>query len=816
MKFSKREITIFSILLYFTFIGGTFYSQLYFPLRLLTQMIAMLVLGGWMLTARQQGLPRFKFDWLIGLLLLVLGGSAVLGLSPRFSFERLWFSVAHVLAFFMFIDLFRRKWEVHLTKSAFMVSGVVALMGIFEFAMWYFGTPFMPGFTQGWADIGGWQHIIPPTIYRLGITLNGATALASYLTLLMPIAISLILTLPRHHKDRSALIGWMILAGITEILTFSRVGILALGISVPAFAAGFFLVEPKTISKIRHRLKENIRYHWVNIIGVGVIASFVLFWLQHSFSNRSSSTNFRFTLWKTAWQLFKNHIWLGVGPSNFGRAVLRLNDTTLPRQQLFTAHNIYLNTAAELGLSGLIVGIGILSVIIYFWWQHIKRLDTRTEKIRLLGLGAALIGLAAQLMVDTYSATPNILIILMIIAYVIAGVPDFRPKIRGSIYALFGIFIIYTGWVISINIEENRFQKTIDEAISTSQITAIQIADEIAPLQLFNLAYAESVVAANNHNTAMLAQSSNHYRQGFAQEPIFGLNTANLATQLWAQGEKQSAIDLMTKTVAVEKNPLYFVNLGYFYEQSNDWDNAITMYGEALYRATWLEDSAFWDDTPARQIHWDEIVSSALSHIPQDDQTARNVLFVSLNAHRNPDAVESIADALSSKSDSRLKNVVANFYLNRQNTQKAMAFLSTSPKTAQDYFLWGKLNLQQGHLYRAEKSLKTAAFLQYTPAYALLGEIYQMQNNTEKAIIAYQKSYLPNTLTDNISVILYNRRTTYTLSPYFLQIGVGHQFAKPWLALADIYQQKGETQKAQQIYTMLLKKDSYQKDIPIN
>lgn len=813
MNFSKRDITVFSILLYFTFIGGTFYSQLYFSVGLITQLIVALVLGGWILTGRRAGLPRFRFDWLMMLLIIVMGLSAAQGLSPRFSFTRLWFSAAHILAFFMFIDLFRRKWDASLVRAIFMTSGVVALTGILEFAMWYFGTPLIPRFAQGWANIGGWQHIIPPTIYRLNITLNGATALASYLALLIPIAISLVFTLPRHHKDRSTLIGWIIIAGITEILTFSRVGILALGVSLPTFAAGYLFLEREHFTQISHRLKRVFFQHRINIAGIIIGGSLILFWMQHSFSNRTSSTNFRFTLWKTAWQLFKDNIWFGVGASNFGRAVLQLNDATLPRKQLFSAHNIYLNTAAELGVSGLIVGACLALAIVWLWWQHWQKLDTRTEKIRLLGLGAALVGLAAQLTVDTYSATPNILLILMIMAYIIAGAPTQQSRIKFSGYVVFGFFIIYTGWLISNNVEENRFIKTLGEVVSAKQLAVVQIPDRTAPLQLFNLAYIESVVAMNTHNDAILEQSNEHYRQGLTQEPIFGLNTANLAVQLWHQGQTQSAIDLMAKTVAIEKNPLYFINLGYFYELSDDWDNATAMYGEALYRATWLEDSAFWDDTPARKAHWAKIVSSALSNIPDDDKIAHDLLFVILNTHRNPSAVENITDTLSLESDIRLKNAIANFYLDRQNTQKAMTFLSASPQNAQDYFLRGRLNLQQGKLDSAEKLLKTAVFLRYTPAYALLGEIYQAQGDTEKAIAAYQKSYLPNTLTDNISVILYNRRTTYALSPYFLQIGMGSQLAKPWLALADIYRQNNEIQKTQKIYTSLLKKDPYQSNI---
>jgi O-antigen ligase len=102
-------------------------------------------------------------------------------------------------------------------------------------------------------------------------------------------------------------------------------------------------------------------------------------WLKHTFANRSGSTQFRFTLWDVALSTFVEHPINGVGPYNFGRSLLQRNDPALPRLQITTAHNVYLNTAAELGLMGLLVGSWMLLAAGRAWltrwrgWSGLRR-----------------------------------------------------------------------------------------------------------------------------------------------------------------------------------------------------------------------------------------------------------------------------------------------------------------------------------------------------------------------------------------------------------------------------------------------------------
>ena len=102
MKLTRRHFFLLIVTIYFTFIGGTFYSQLNFPLRVTHQVIVTAILGLWLAGRIRQGkgLPATVLDGPIALYLLVNLLSALLGQSPRFSLEMMWFTLGHVLALY--------------------------------------------------------------------------------------------------------------------------------------------------------------------------------------------------------------------------------------------------------------------------------------------------------------------------------------------------------------------------------------------------------------------------------------------------------------------------------------------------------------------------------------------------------------------------------------------------------------------------------------------------------------------------------------------------------------------------------------------
>ncbi len=822
MKLTLPNLGLLSLIIYFTFIGGTFYSQLNFTLRVANFIIVTLILGVWLLQKlrRGEGLPRTYLDGAIGLYLLASLISALGGQSPRFSLEQSWFTLVHTLAFYLLVDLLRRGWAARLTWAFLMASAAVCLVGLIEFMAWYIGTPLFGGFAQGWLDIGGWQQPLPPVIYRLAITLNGSTPLSAYLALLIPPAIGLFISLPRHNPNRSALVAWLILAFTAQILTFSRAGVLALLISLGLMAGGWYYVSGKSLRLTA--FWQNLRplYRAALLAGIGLIVVSTIFWWQQSFANRQGSTDFRFGLWRVALTVFENQPLSGAGPGNFGRALLRLNQADLPRQQIGSAHNVYLNTAAELGLLGLLAGGYLLLRVGLGWrerWRQISP-SAKVERLRLIACGAALAGLAAQTLVDTYGATPIILVMLALAAY---SVQELQPPLllrrqRWLAYGAAALLGVYAFGLIWLAQADWYFQRSIAVEQSGNLPEAVGLAQQAAALDpylalpLFRLAWLEAKLAEQKGDPATRQAAIEHYRAGLNQEPIWGLNSANLAGVLWAQGQRPEAIETLQQTLSVEKDSLYWVNLGYFYEQMGRWAEAAAAYGQALGLSPALAGSGFWTATPERAHRWPDFAAQAVSQLK--DETARRQLLVSLALARQEfEAVVELVGPVTAETGPFLRAALAEAYLNLGRLEPAEAALRlVEPTTARDFLLWGRLNQLTGDLAAAEKAFKTAIFLGDGSAYFYLGQLYEQQGNLRAAETAYWRSFSPHYFSENIEVTIYGRPgNNDLLAPPLLRLGVGPAQAAPWLALARLFEAQQRFDDAQQVYELLRLEDPF-------
>ncbi len=183
--------------------------------------------------------------------------------------------------------------------------------------------------------------------------------------------------------------------GVVLALTFSR-GAWVLG--VPAMALAAILIRGGRLRR-------------VGLVVLPVVAVLgVLAWRcwppsqrMASLLNFQSGTSFlRLNLWQAAWDMVRDHPWLGVGPDNF---LYYYGDYLRPGAEVdrwrSPPHNIVLDFWLRLGIGGL----AALAALLGGFWRRAARAYRRLAEgdLRAMTLGLALgvVGMVAHGLVDT-------------------------------------------------------------------------------------------------------------------------------------------------------------------------------------------------------------------------------------------------------------------------------------------------------------------------------------------------------------------------------------------------------------------------------
>jgi tetratricopeptide (TPR) repeat protein len=266
---------------------------------------------------------------------------------------------------------------------------------------------------------------------------------------------------------------------------------------------------------------------------------------------------------------------------------------------------------------------------------------------------------------------------------------------------------------------------------------------------------------------------------------------------------------MLQRTLAVKNEPLYWANLGYFYEQAGDWEAAGQAYGQALALSPTLGASGFWQASPQRAARWPDFEQAAVNRLADNHRDEQSWRVDLAFAQGNWERAEALIGPLTSSTPDRLRAKLAEIYLSRGQLEQAGLALPPNPETAYHYRLQGWLKLQQAEYAAAEKLLKTAVFLGDREAYYYLGQLYEQQGDLNEAEAAYRNGFSPHAISEDIPVNIYGRPGGFDLAPQLLRFGVGPRQARSWLALARLYERQQHYMEARQIYALLLAEDPY-------
>ena len=340
----------------------------------------------------------------VALYLLFAVVSAVLALDRMLAFSEIFLLLQMVLLYVYLVSWIQSEDEALFVLRMLLVGVVVE--GLIIIVIYLGGQNIdIPGLTTSVTD----SHY-DGDYFRPGGTLGSPNAAASYLSLLLGCAVSLWLTKPRT-LDR-----WIAglacgLGGIALVLTLSRGGWIATGISVSTLCA---------VAWYRGWLPPSAP---ILLVVVGVVIAVLL---AGSITKRlteddGGSASSRVPLMKMAFRMIADNPVLGVGTNN---AAIRIDEysggTFLGMGQWrHVVHNNYLLIWAEKGPLGLGAFMWFLVAAIRRGWRCWLAHD-RVWSLLAFGLTTGIIGHAVHMQVDFFKGRPYVQLLWVMAALIAA------------------------------------------------------------------------------------------------------------------------------------------------------------------------------------------------------------------------------------------------------------------------------------------------------------------------------------------------------------------------------------------------------------
>ncbi len=246
---------------------------------------------------------------------------------------------------------------------------------------------FISVITQIWMgkDILRGKMLIPiaPGVNGITASFNSHNDLGCYLSAILILLLAYFLT--RHSRRTKILVGlWSVVVCAGLLFTFSRGSWLNFTVAII-----FFLAMLRNVTR-RVLLKAGI--FWLLflalILAVPSLKSRMLF----TFSAEGDAL--RFSIWKSCWQMIKEHIILGRGLGTFMSYFPSFSNDL---KTAYYAHNCYLQIWVESGLFSLLAFLAFAGSIIVSSWQYVKR----SGDVMKAGLLAGCVGFLAHSFLDT-------------------------------------------------------------------------------------------------------------------------------------------------------------------------------------------------------------------------------------------------------------------------------------------------------------------------------------------------------------------------------------------------------------------------------
>lgn len=796
----SRRLVILLIAFYFAFLGGSAYYTLVFPMRLFHHVFVTAVFGWWFLRKlRGDGLPRTSLNAPLLAALVVWVATSALSIDTRMAFENLWFVLLHVGIFYVIVDLLQHGRQRLVFETQFLLAALVVFISGLELASWYFGLGITPGTEVGWISVFGPGAWLPLELPRVSLAMNISTLLAGYVAPLVTLTIGWALTVRRQDYRR---VLWWLVLGLVVVLVFtqSRGGLLSMFTGVGTLVL-FRLSQREDLARF---LNPRI------LLSAGLIVASIGVVVISVSQTRSSGDRIRLDMYRSAVEILVDYPLTGVGTGIYGRAFREYRTGgILARDRLASAHNAYLNTAAETGLPGLIVSAWVGGALLWAWWCLWRAQTNDSQRLRMEAALAALLGVGIHSLFDVFTTTPVNMVIVLLVAYCVIGhrtAFDERPTgVKWT--AGLGLVITLGYGVFFFQVDRANILYRQSLVGGENALEAVQLAEQLDPaLTLYDLHIAHLLgeQAVENPSTENLAIAVEAYERALQLEPTWDVGWANLGALELEQGNINVALSYLERATEIYGLTHLGTYIGQFSEQTETeaLKDVVRRYRSGLHwnilNNNRLPVTNYWDETALRHYAFKEyLYTTPLVTVEWLYRTVRvqNPAWAALLVDDAPQSAPEFwvagEHALTVEGDAE---AAVNFFTDairrdRRNgdyyVSRARAAYLTDPEMA-----------------LRDLNMATLLGVQFEYPNRLRAE---MAETSEDANFWLARALPPREVPQEFAAVLYGGRVAlFDLLPALRPLGPGREVMQPWYTLAENYRVNGRVDSARRVYEAIL------------
>lgn len=313
-------------------------------------------------------LTKSKVDMPIVLFLIIITLSTITSISPTDSLRDLALHMGGLSFLFVAINTVKEKKDFNIIVTVLVFTAtLVALYGLYQAVI---GVEI----EKAWVDM----EANPGMRTRVYSVFNNPNILAEYLEMIIPLSVSL-LWFSKKLGKKIIFLGTTLIMVLALVLTQSRGGWLGF-----AFSALIFIVL------IEKRLLLSLIP--ITIGGIYFLPDSIMNRIMSIFNLMDSSNEYRITMWEITLEIIRDNWVAGVG---FGHLPFKQTfETYIRTHPTFHAHNTYLETAAEMGIPGLIAFLLFLFILYKYGIKMLIQQDDKYIRVMtagvLSGIGAAM------------------------------------------------------------------------------------------------------------------------------------------------------------------------------------------------------------------------------------------------------------------------------------------------------------------------------------------------------------------------------------------------------------------------------------------